>query len=94
MARKKLTFKVDEFKSWINQQLKRTDDIATDEYKAGLCEAIEHVLQKSNRYEGYNDNYWLQKGWQEWREAGEPDFPLKDKFICGPTGQKFNRQYY
>lgn len=94
MAQQKNTFKVEEFKTWVNQQLKRTDDFANDEYKAGLCAALEHVLQNSNRYQGYNDNYWLQKGWQEWRNAGEPDFPLKDQFIYGPTGQRFNRHYY
>lgn len=94
MAKKKLTYKIDEFKQWVNAQLKRTDEFANDIFKSALCTELEHVLKNCNSYQGYNDNYWLQQGWNEWRAAGEPDFPEKNKFIYGPSGQRFNRQYY
>lgn len=94
MAHKKNTFKVQEFKAYINDQLKRTDTYANDNFKAGLCIALEHILKQCNCYEGYNDNYWLEKGAEEWLRAGEPDFPEKNQFIYGPTGQQYNRIYY
>jgi hypothetical protein len=94
MASSKKNFNVQQFKVWINQQLKRTDEFATDKFKSGLCIALEHVLQQTGQYKGYNDNYWQEKGFREWLAAGQPDFPEKDRFIYGPTGQKFNRHYY
>jgi hypothetical protein len=88
------TFNIVELKDWVNQQLERTDDFADDKFKAGLCCVIEHVLTTTNRYKGYNDNYWLKSGFQEWRKAGEPGFPEKNKYCYGPSGQRYNRHYY
>lgn len=94
MARSKRTLNVQEFKDYINKQLQRTDQFADDGFKAGLCVALEHVLHTANCYHGYTDNYWFEKGAGEWEQAGKPDFPEKDKFIYGPTGQRYNRRYY
>lgn len=94
MAREKQTFRVEVFKDWVNDQLKRTDDFATDRFKAGLCHALEYVLKQCHCYHGYMDNYWGQIGWQQWIEAGEPDFPDKEQFMYGPSGQKYARSYY
>ena len=93
MAKKK-TFKVDEFKNYVNEQLARTDEFANKEFKAGLCVALGTVLMKSNNYEGFNYNYWNEKGWKEWRNAGEPDFPEKNKYLYGEGGHEYNRHYY
>jgi hypothetical protein len=88
------TINVEDFKNWINKQLERTDPYADDKFKAALCSVLEYALKMANRYKGYNDNYWLKAGFDEWRNAGEPDFPEKEKYIYGPTGQRYNRHYY
>ncbi len=36
-----------------NFQLKRTDEVATKEYKSGICTMIEKVLRDSESYNGY-----------------------------------------
>jgi hypothetical protein len=94
MAYKKQTFKIQEFKAWVNQQLKRTDKDADDRFKAGLCIALGHVLMRSGQYQGYNHNYWVEKGYEEWITAGQPDFPEKNPCIYGPSGQMYNRCYF
>tara|TARA_A200000159_G_scaffold117352_1_gene111029 strand:- start:407 stop:688 length:282 start_codon:yes stop_codon:yes gene_type:complete len=38
---------------WGNQQLRRTDEYATVEYKVGICGAIEMVLHESDNYAGF-----------------------------------------
>jgi hypothetical protein len=91
---RRITVNVEDFKQWVNQQLERTDNFADDKFKAGLCSAVEHVLQTANRYHGYTDNNWIRTGYQEWLAAGQPDYPDKDKYVYGPTGQQYNRHYY
>lgn len=80
------------FKDWTNQLLASSD--LNDKFKAGLCVTLEHILHKNNCFHGYNDNYWIQKGCREWYAAGQPDFPEKNKYCYGPTGQQYNRHYY
>lgn len=92
MANARKTFNVQQMKDWVNKQLARKDDTATDQYKEGLCEAIEHILMESNSYEGYTNNYWQEQGRDEWHAAGTPKYC--DEFIYGPSGQKFNRKYF
>lgn len=94
MSKGRRTFNIQEFKEYINHQLKRTDSFANDSFKAGLCTALEHVLHNANSYKGYNQNYWIEKGCQEWQKNGEPDFPEKDTYIYGPKNEKYNRLYF
>lgn len=90
----KKTFRITEFVSYVNSQLKRTNEPTNDSYKEGMCDLLEHILHLNNAYNGYNHNYWLEQGFQEWITAGRPDFPEKNKFIYGPSGQEYNRKYY
>jgi hypothetical protein len=38
---------------WANHQLGRTDEYATEKFKAGICSMIEEVLHSSGNYQGY-----------------------------------------
>jgi len=87
------TFKIEVFKEYVNKQLERTDDFATQKFKAGLCLALEEVLFRTGNYNGYNYNYWIKKGFKEWQEAGEPGFPEKNKYLYGKGGHEYNRFY-
>ena len=86
------TFSVKKFKESIN--LKLTLPTLSAECKAGLCQALESVLIETGNYKGYNFIYWLEKGCDEWREAGFPGSPEKEKFIYGPGGSEWDRVYY
>jgi|ERR1035437_3652697 hypothetical protein len=97
--KKKATFEVDTFRRYVNDQLQRTDSEATDDFKNGMCLALERILHGSDCYRGFNYLYWLKGGCDEWTNAGQPDFPEKDKFIYGEKGSKYNgckfaRLYY
>ena len=101
MARKTKTFDVVNFKNYVNQQLSRTDDYATESFKSGLCLAIEQVLHKTGNYNGYNDLYWLETGCDQWRTIGNQteNWEEKKAYIYGTTdskykGNKFSRKYY
>jgi len=39
---------------WANHQLGRTDEFATEKFKAGVCCMIENILMESGNYMGYN----------------------------------------
>lgn len=56
--------------------------------KSTICTMIEHTLMDHDVYGGFNNRYWLEQGCKEWQEAGEPSFPEKEAFICGPEGCK------
>lgn len=60
--------------------------------KAKICGEIENLLFAADAYAGFNHNYWLEQGFYEWREDGEPCFPEKDRYITGPDGCK-DRDY-
>ena len=85
----KKTTSVEMFKNWANEQLKRTDEYATQEFKAGICTGLERVLHDSGNYNGFNHNYWNATGFKAWLAAGEPDFPEKNKYI----GPEYDRCY-
>ena len=51
----KKTIKVKEMLEWANRQLSRTDEFATEKFKAGVCCMIEHLLMESGNYMGYNE---------------------------------------
>ena len=40
---------------WANKQLARTDEFATEKFKAGVCCMIEHLLMETGNYMGYNE---------------------------------------
>jgi hypothetical protein len=93
MPHKKNGFTVQDFKDWVNTQLKRTDPEATDEYKKALCHALEHVLKACNHAVEFDYTYWKETGYLEWMKAGEPGGDQKQTFILGPSGQEYNRTY-
>lgn len=98
----KKTFKVDDFKAYVNDQLTRTDEFAlsNENFKGGLCNALEHILHRSNSYKGFNNLYWMEGGCAEWEANGKVEtWPEKDKYILGEKGSKYNgdryaRKYY
>ena len=49
----KQTIKVEQILEWANTQLKRTDDVATEGFKMGICAMIERILLDANQYNGY-----------------------------------------
>jgi len=53
MAKPRTTVDVIPLLTWTNAQLKRTDDDATKDFKAGICVMIERVLLNANRYNGF-----------------------------------------
>lgn len=99
---KRQTFRVEDFKAYINKQLTRTDEGMTTKKREGLCMTLEHVLHETGNYKGYNDLYWWETGSKLWEEAGKPEtFPLKDKYIHGEVGNgnkydgcRYARRYY
>lgn len=100
MAKKK-TFDVEAFKVYVNKQLSRTDDFATNDLKYGLCVALEHVLHSTNNYKGFQDLYWEEIGFKEWSTIGKEteDWDEKKKFIYGTENSKYHgckyaRRYY
>ena len=44
---------IDGFKMWVNEQLERSHIEATCDFKRGLCEALENILHRENRYSGF-----------------------------------------
>lgn len=97
----KKTINVDAFKSFANTQLARTDEHATESFKEGICVALEKVLRMSGNYNGYNDLYWNEIGWYEWKTVGKETEVWEEKkvFMYGTPdskyhGNKFSRLYY
>lgn len=93
--RKQNHFKVQDFKAWVNEQLKETSDEVTDEFKKGLCEALEQVLKQCHWDIEFTYNYWVERGLIEFQQAGSPSTGTntKQQFILGPSGQEYNRNY-
>jgi hypothetical protein len=89
------TFDVDSFKNYVNEQLKRNDGFATEDFKAGLCTALEHVLHNANTYQGYNDLYWLEQGASDWVVDGKTEiWEEKKLYIYGPAESKYHGSLY
>lgn len=53
MARTKKTIQILPLVEWSNDQLKRTDEYATADFKSGICVFIERILLDSGTYQGY-----------------------------------------
>ena len=49
------TIRVKEMLEWANHQLGRTDEFATEKFKAGISVMIEHLLMETGNYQGYNE---------------------------------------
>ena len=62
MAKSRKTIQVSEVLNYTNEQLKRTDEYATQKFKAACCTMIERILLDTNNYQGYR---YLDKG--EWQ---------------------------
>ena len=73
------TVDVDWIKKLINSKLAL--DSLVDEEKQALALLLEEILFKTDNYKGFNNNYWREKGFNEWKDAGEPI--NKDAFIYG-----------
>lgn len=81
---------ISKLKDWTNVQLSRTDDYATQEFKAGIFTAVSNTLHATGQYNGFQHLYWMNGGCEEWYKAGEPDFPEKNRFIYGEGGKEQN----
>ena len=49
------TIEVKEMLEWANNQLGRTDEYATEKFKAGICTMIEQLLINTGNYIGYRE---------------------------------------
>ncbi len=83
---KRKTFDVSEFKNFVNKKL--SERTISDEEKRGMRCLLEEVLVKTGNYRGFNHVYWWSDGgYIEWLKDGEPDFPIKDRYIYGNRGK-------
>jgi hypothetical protein len=64
------------------------------EARSLLASVTESMLMAHGCYRGFNYIYWLDGGFREWELSGRPDFPEKDYFIYGPSGDATRIQYY
>ena len=53
MAKGKKTIEVSVMLEWANSQLKRTDEFATTDFKAGIATTIERILFNTKNYNGF-----------------------------------------
>ena len=53
MAKSRKTTQVSEILNYANEQLKRTDEYATQKFKAGICTLVERILWDTKNYNGY-----------------------------------------
>lgn len=93
MARTKSFQKsVDNINNILGDKIEKTiqENLYDDQnYKRGLIAALEIFLRNDKSYKGYSHIYWVEKGYEEWKNAGEPDFPEKKTFY----GLEYNRNY-
>jgi hypothetical protein len=96
MSRKKKTFDVLAFKEYVNIQLARTDEHATEDFKCGLSVALGEVLHRTGNYNGFTHLYWNEIGWQEWRTIGKETEIWEEKklFIYGTPDSKYKGSRY
>ena len=74
------TIKIDELKKILNEEILSA---RSETEKVLLRKVTENILHKTGNYRGFNWVYWSERGFQEWNEAGKPDFPEKDTYIYG-----------
>jgi hypothetical protein len=56
MARPKKNASVSMMIDYANDQLKRTDEFATKEFKEGVCVMIQQMMHRTNTYSGFMFN--------------------------------------
>jgi hypothetical protein len=54
-----------------------------------MCAVLEQALHMANCYGGYNHIQWMTGGFEQWKEAGSPPFPEKEKYIGNDTRRKY-----
>ena len=65
-----------------------------------MCVVLERILLDSGNYQGYQDLYWNEIGFQQWLDNGKPEYwHTKSQYIYGLPGSKYNgskfsRRYY
>ena len=98
---KRKTIGVEEFKTFVNEQLKRTDEHAMrGNFKSALCVALGEVLHKSGNYNGFTYLYWDEVGYKDWRANGETEvWEEKKLYVLGSAntkyrGDEYARRYY
>ena len=67
------TFKVQEFKAYINSQLEREDSYMTEDVRGGLILALEEVLHNTANYNGFTNYGWANGGCERWEKDGRPE---------------------
>jgi hypothetical protein len=77
----------------VNSFLRNSDAEKRDERKLAAS-LTERVLMAADSYRGFNYIYWLDTGFEEWKRCGKPDFPEKNYFIYGPSGDDTRIQFY
>ena len=82
--------KVEEFHEEVNRLLALDNDAITQEFKKGICGIWEHFSMKTGNYGGFQHIYWMKQGFTEWKDAGEPGFPEKQKYF----GKEYDRRYF
>ena len=85
------TLKIEWLKDLVNEYIENPN--TTHLERKALCTVIETVLHETGNYEGYNYNYWLDVGFDEWLADGEPEKD-KGKYLYGETGDYLNRRYF
>jgi len=76
-----------------NHYLRESPDDRKPERQA-IHDFVAHLLMEARSYRGFQHLYWSDQGYQEWKAAGEPDFPEKDRFIYGPSGDRTRTMLY
>jgi hypothetical protein len=79
--------------SVVNEFMRKSSDIATAE-RSLIQTLTESLLMAKGEYSGFNYSYWMDRGFREWDETGKPDFPEKDKYLYGPSGDRTRIQFY
>jgi rhodanese-related sulfurtransferase len=91
MTNGKKSIKFEDFKAEVNRILNVPENqTVTQEFKAGICSTFEHFAMATKNYNGFGHTYWMEKGYKEWHDAGEPEFPEKQKYF----GLEYTRTYY
>ena len=84
MRTRRKTIEIERIKELANKFFRESKDEMMAERKA-LQSFIETILYETNTYYGFNYVHWLEKGFNEWIEAGEPDGKEKYKFFGDET---------
>lgn len=92
MARK--TVSVDSLKTEINRLLALDPTRITVDQRKILSHLLENVLMESGNYRGYGHLHWMKEGgYEQWREAGQPEDASKAQFIYGSDSDDWRREY-